>query len=341
MRTLAALLPCGVLLLGADARPQLASEHACTLLGVGDEGQLRARWDTLAPALGFAEPAALATGAHPLRVSRDARVADATRALRLEVHCAGAGRDAHYLVLLQQRDRAAGADTVLIGASRAQALQHVLAGMLHDLNAPLNNLTLTLALLDGALARMPADDAPLERCRRYAATLEHETRRLSDSARAMRAAVTPEETASGDAPIAALLHDAQHALRQHATLHEVRVSIGAAAADLRAAGDIGLLRLALLDLLLTAIGVTAPGGDIVVTPRRERDDLRVDISARAAHVPAAALRTLDGILSLPDLDWLGFVAARRILEMQGGAATLHEAASDTILMEARLPLRRA
>ena len=43
-------------------------------------------------------------------------------------------------------------DTALVVAiSQANARQHVLAGLLHDLNGPLNNLGLTLTLLERTL----------------------------------------------------------------------------------------------------------------------------------------------------------------------------------------------
>lgn len=343
IRSLAALLPCGALLLGADAAPRFASARACTLLGVADEARLRARWDRLAPALGITA-AALRGGAQPLRAGGTVEVNGAPRVMRVEAHATGAPGSAAWLVLLQRRDRCDSADAALIAASRADACQHVLAGLLHDLNGPLNNLSLTLALLSGTLARLMArqpDDAALERCRRYVDTLAAESRRAYDCARSMSAAVTPAQESAGVAPASTLLHDAHHALRHHASLHELRVTIAESDAGLCTAGNLDLLRLALIDLMLAAIDATAPGGEITLTPQPAAGALRVRIAAHAARAPADALRTIDDILAAPPEQWLGYVAARRILETHGGGATLRHEDRDTLVIDARMPLARA
>lgn len=344
MRTLAALLPCGVLLLGPDARPQFASAHACALLGAADEAQLCARWDALAAALCLGDPAALPVGAQVMRAGRAIEVDAAPRALRIEVHATGARSKAHYVVLLQRRDRHDSADAALIAASRAEANQHVLAGLLHELNGPLNNLNLTLALLTAALARIVAQqpgDSALERCRRHVDTLNAEIRRLSECSRAMSGALGPPDESSGVAPVAPLLHEVQRVLRHHAMLHELSISMAEPPADLCMAGDIGLLRLALLDLVLTALGITAPGGEIMVTSDDDRGALHLRIVARRASASADAFHATDNILAVPSAEWLGFVAARRILELHGGGAALRAEARDTLAIEARLPLHRA
>jgi signal transduction histidine kinase len=219
----------------------------------------------------------------------------------------------------------------------------MLAGLLHDLNAPLNNLNLTLALLNGTIARIgvqPSDEPVLTRCRRYVDTLGIETHRLSEHARTMSAALDPQES-TGVESVAALIGHAHHALRHHATLHEVHVTLAAAPAEVCTSGDIGLLRLALLALMLTSIGITAAGGGIVVTPEDAGDHLNVRIRASPAQASAAALRAADAILTPPGPQWRALVAARHILEMHGGSVTLHADAHDTVMLDAHLPLHLA
>jgi signal transduction histidine kinase len=341
IRSLASLLPCGVLLLSGEGTPCFASARAADLLGTAEPARLADRWQALCVAAGISRRM-LPTGAQPLRTHGTIDGGDGPRAVRIEAHATGSSAGARWLVLMKRRDRADDHDTALIAASRADTSQQVLAGLLHDLNGPLNNLSLTLALLSGTLSRVTAqqpDDATLARCRRYVDTLTAETQRFSDSARALGAAIVPPEASTGSIALSSLLQHAQRALRHHASLREVHLSIASAAADLAVAGDPDLLKLALVDLLVTAIDATAPGGEIAVTPDDAGGTLRVRIVARAARI--ALDRALDEMLSMPRSQSVCFVAARRILELHGGSATLRADSGDAIVIDARMPRAHA
>ena len=119
----------------------------------------------------------------------------------------------------------------------------------------------------------------------------------------------------------------------------MHLSIASAAADLAVAGDPDLLKLALVDLLVTAIDATAPGGEIAVTPDDAGGTLRVRIVARAARI--ALDGALDEMLSMPRSQSVCFVAARRILELHGGSATLRADSGDAIVIDARMPRAHA
>jgi signal transduction histidine kinase len=153
--------------------------------------------------------------------------------------------------------------------------------------------------------------------------------------------VTPAEQSVGIVKVSALLNDVRHALRHHASLNELRVTVAPADAGLCVAGDVELLRLALVDLMLTAIDATAAGGEIMVTPEANGSTMRLRIAAHAARAPADALRTADGILVSPRAQWVCYVAARRIIETHGGSAALHADAGDMLVMDVRMPLARA
>jgi signal transduction histidine kinase len=342
LRALASRLPCGVLVLAADGAPCFASTRACALLGVADEETLCKRWPALSAALGISA-SALAGRADPIAAGGTIDAGDGPHAIRADVHAIGAAEAPAWLVLMQRRDRIDDRDAALIAASRANASRHVLSGLLHDLNGPLNNLNLTLALLSGTLPRIATQrpaDAALERCSRHVDTMADQARRFSDSARAMLEALTPADDADGSTLVSALLHDAQHALRQHASLREVRTSIAPPPRDLALSGEHELLRLAFVDLLLTAIDAAAPGADVAVTSDDADGGLRLRIQARAIRSTDAAAAAEGDLLASPSVQWLGYAAARRILERHGGSATLHVGA-DELVIEARMPLARA
>jgi hypothetical protein len=157
----------------------------------------------------------------------------------------------------------------------------------------------------------------------------------------MSAAVTPPEQSVGIVQVSTLLHEVRHALRHHASLNELHVTVDPADAELCVTGDVDLLRLAIVDLMLTAIEATAAGGEITLTPEANGATMRLRIAARAARAPVDALRTADGILASPRAQWVCYVAARRIIETHGGSAVLHADAGDTLVFDVRMPLAHA
>ena len=82
-RALAELLPCGVLLVDAQARVELASRRACAMLDAADPAALQVRWDEIRAALG--------TDAADAPTSVEIVAAGARRRLRVECQRIGAG----------------------------------------------------------------------------------------------------------------------------------------------------------------------------------------------------------------------------------------------------------
>jgi K+-sensing histidine kinase KdpD len=221
---------------------------------------------------------------------------------------------------------------------RAQAHRHVLAGILHDLNGRLNNLHLTVTLLDTALARH-AEPAPveplLERCRRYSGTLANETKRLAEAVRPLAALVAPESPGGEGIDIARLLDEIRAALRHATLLGEIGLSATVQDTTLRARGDAALLRVALLDIVTGLMACTPPGGDIALVARAEGDDVVVRFAARGARIPAAALGAFDRLTLTAPPGALELMAARAIVAAQGGRATV-ETYAEGAVVEARL-----
>jgi len=155
---------------------------------------------------------------------------------------------------------------LVIAASKAETRQHVLAGLLHDLNGPLNNLGLTLALLERALAPWLVEHAGDDlgvRLRRYMASLAVDASRLGSWSRGASAAVHPSISAE-PAAIAKLLDDAQRLLRHHATLAEVRLAVDAARGGDTSVDNGGAVSGALMSLIVAAISLARSGGAVSV-----------------------------------------------------------------------------
>jgi signal transduction histidine kinase len=166
------------------------------------------------------------------------------------------------------RRTAAPADAELIvAASQAEARQHVLSGLLHDLNGPLNNLGLTLALLERTLTPWLATQAAGElgeRVRRYIASLTADTSRLGSWSRAASTAVHPSLNAELTT-VAELRERIHRLLRHHATIAEVRLALDPAQGGDTSLADGGGVTGGLLSLVVAAIALVDVGGSVTLT----------------------------------------------------------------------------
>jgi signal transduction histidine kinase len=221
-----------------------------------------------------------------------------------------------------------------LAVGRALAQQHVLAGIVHDLNGRLNNLILTVTLLDTTLARhaAPAPVEPLlERCRRYGSTLASEAKRLTEALRPLAAMVVPEVSGGDGTDVARLLDEIRAALRHAAVLGEIGLAASVRDTTLRAHGDVALLRVALLDIATGLMACTPPGGDIAIGAHAEGDDVVVRFTASGARIPAAALRAFDRVPATAAPGALELMAARAIVAAQGGQVELETHAEGAVV----------
>lgn len=152
----------------------------------------------------------------------------------------------------------------VVAASHASTQQHVLAGLLHDLNGPLNNLGLTLALLERALEPLLAERAGTDanvRVRRYLSTLTQEAARLTTWSRAAATTVHPPGMTE-PALLREVLDDVHRSLRHHATLAETRLVVDASRAADVGVSDGAAARAALRSFVVGGVGVAHSAGTV-------------------------------------------------------------------------------
>lgn len=157
--------------------------------------------------------------------------------------------------------RRAGLPRALLDAARARRQEALTAGFLHDLNGPLNNVNLTLALLDATLGRARAaapGDGLLDRCQRHVALLQAESLRLQQWSRVVGNVLLAPEGAEPRADLLVLLGEVHRMVRHQAALHELMLSV-AAPEGVMVAIDPWHLRLLLLDVLAPLVELGAPG----------------------------------------------------------------------------------
>lgn len=326
LRAVPALLPAaGVLVLDGHGRLRVVSARAVALLGFADEDALRAQWPAVRHALGLDGHLPGAATVAPMRagvVRAEATAIDPPDGGHVIVLHAEASSDPHRHMLVQ--------------ASRCGVQQHVLGGLLHDLNGPLNTIALTLALVSSLVGRQLAadpDDALALRVARHVAMLEAEARRLGASSQSMSSVLHAEEGDAQTFALGELIEEARRQLRHHATLHDIaleHVGDGGGALVHTAREP---LRFALLALLLSACAMCDRGGRVVVSGFCRGDDAVVDIAARPAVLPAAARAAFDAPLVSPASEWLHLAAGRLVVTRTGGTVDLVARNADEVAIE--------
>ena len=301
-------------------QPAFASTAACELLGVTDETALRAAWDDIRNDLRIAEWPRRLPGGSSFHGCADFPGRSGDRSIRFEMHAPEEAGRAYRIVLMRDRRRLQPTDHALVLAAEANANRHVLVGLVHSAKGPLNNFSLTLALLASGIARVEASGFTpdmLARWKRYAAVLAQESDRLSrciDDVHALTLRHVPSREAID---VCALLRECSNILRHDATMREVALDLDAPESGVHAMGDPRLVRLALVSLTIALLDVA---------PQGARIGWRLD----AAPAPAITITmsegpTQPGLLSdlfrvsgMAECEHFAAVAARVIVEAQGG-----------------------
>jgi hypothetical protein len=331
-RLLARLLQAGTLVLDERDDLRFASAGACELLGVAGEAALRAHWSDLRAQLEVARwPRALADG-HAYHGRADLATPEGMRAIRFELHGMVDDGCMHRAVLVRDRAHLLPSDRALLLASEAQANRHVLTGLVHAAKGPLNNFNLTLALLGAGVARGDAPTPELAARRtRYIEVLQNEAARLAACIDEIHALTVRHEASREAIDVGALSLACGRVLRHGATMREVGLEMDVPDRPVMATGDPHLVRLALLSFAICVLELTEPGGRVGWRVMRG-DGARapaISITTSQPALPAGLVNGLFRLSCTAESDYSAAIAARLIVEAQGGDVSLDQASAGT------------
>jgi signal transduction histidine kinase len=326
-RLLARLLQASVLVL--DARGIVfASPGACELLGAASEAQLRSRWEDIAAQLGVAGwPDRLPEGAaHHGRA--DLATPHGPRAIRFEVHNVARAPGTQRIVLLRERDRLLPSDRALLLASEAQATRHALTGLVHAAKGPLNNFTLTLALLASTIERngQAAVAAALrDRWLRYVDVLRNETARLAANLEEIHSLAVPTPASRESIDIAAMLRDVARVLHHDAALRAIELDADVPATPMLVVGDPRLVRLALLVFTISVLDLAPAQARVTwraAMPAPDEHVTSLTVTTSHGTLPGELVASLFRITGTAESPYSAAIAGRLIVEAQGGDASV-------------------
>lgn len=342
-RLLARLLQAGTLVL--DARDDLcfASPGARELFGASDDAQLRGHWAGLRTQLRVSQWPRTLPGGDAYQGRADVSTPAGPRAIRFEMHGIAESGGAHRAVLVRDRAHLLPSDRALLLAIEAQANRHVLIGLVHAAKGPLNNFNLTLALLGGAAiaGASAATPAAIARRGRYLEVLQNEAARLAACVDEIHALTLRHDGSNEAIDLCALSLDCARVLRHGATMREVRLELDVPDHSVVAIGDPQLVRLALLSFAISILELTKPGGR--VGWRLTHDDgaaaPQIAITTSQPALPPALASELFRLSCTAESDYCAAIAARLIIEAQGGEVSLHDADAGAPGIVLRIPGR--
>lgn len=343
-RLLARLLQAGTLVLDEGDDLRFASSGACELLGVADEAALRRGWSDVAAQLRIDQwPRALPNG-NAYHGRADVSTASGPRFIRFEMHGMADAGCVHRAVLVRDRAHLLPSDRALLLASEAQANRHVLTGLVHAAKGPLNNFNLTLALLAAGVARADAGSATPElaaRRQRHLDVLKNESERLAACIDEIHALTVQPEPSQQAIDVGAMSLDCARVLRHGATMREVALELDVPDRPVLAMGDPQLVRLALLSFTIEVLELTAPGGRVgwQVTHGDGAEGPWVAITTSQALLPRTLVSQLFRLSCTAESDYSSAIAARLIVEAQGGDVVVHDGADGTPGILLRIPGR--
>jgi signal transduction histidine kinase len=317
---LAGLACYGVMLLSDGGEIVFCSDVAAEVLGEHGRDALRRAWPGL-----LARRRAAANGAEvhaTLEVGSPGRV----RWVRLEMHGIGGGAAPHMLLI---ESLAESAVSQLRLASQALTNAYLASALLHEINAPLNNVKLTLALCDASLARAGESALPGDlrtRLDRYFKVVSDETSRLGTLLEELRqmssASPVPAETFAlqdVNAEIARLM-------RHEATIRQIRLRTQAIDEPLHAYADRRVAMLSLLGLVIHLVEQTEPEGVVCVDLSRGGDrEACITLDSTAATAVEATRLALESVAGGLRREDIPLVAARTCIETLHGRLTVTEA----------------
>jgi signal transduction histidine kinase len=343
-RLLARLLQASVLVLDTHRGIGFASPGACELLGTASEAELRSRWTDIAAQLGVASwPPHLPDGA-AYNARADLVTARGPRAIRFEVHNVERGHGTQRIILLRERDQLLPSDRALLLASEAQATRHALTGLVHAAKGPLNNFTLTLALLASGIERNgegPLAASSRERWQRYLEVLRNETVRLAASLDEIHSLALPAPASRESIDIVAMLRDVARVLHHDAALREIDLEADAPATAVTVVGDPRLVKLALLVFTICVLDLTPAQARVTwrVTPPDARERMAVlAITTSQGSLPADLVTSLFRLTCTAESPYSAAIAGRLIVEAQGGDVSIQSDAPRKHGFVLRIPL---
>lgn len=316
---LAGLARYGVMLIDDAGDTAYCSSTAAEVLGEHGRATLLEQWDEL-----IARRRAAPEGV-VVHASLDVGPPDRRRSVRIELHRLD-GHAAGHLLLIESLGESAVSQLRL--ANQALTNAYLASAMLHEINAPLNNVKLTLALYDATLSRAGNGTVPPElrtRLDRYFRVVSDETSRLALLLEELRQMSTSTALPAETFPLHGLSADIARLMRHEATIRQIRLRTQSVDEPLHAHTDRRAAMLSLLGLVIHLVEQTEPEGEVCIDLARGGDrEACIILDSTAATAPDATRLAMGNVAHGVRAADIPVVAARACIETLHGRVAVAE-----------------
>ncbi len=195
------------------------------------------------------------------------------------------------------------------------------SGMAHEIKNPLNSIQMNLQLLEEELQ---GGGPPASEASGYLQPVRREVRRLERLVNDFLLYARPVTPTLAPVRLGRTLEELQALVSEEARQKGVQVEVRCPEDLPEIFADDGLLRAALLNLLLNALHAEEPGGTVAVEAVPAGETVQVSVRDHGAGVPPELRERIFEIFftSKPGGTGLGLPIARRIAEIHGGTLDL-------------------
>ncbi len=319
---LAELFNFSVLLLDRDTNLKFASTGAHLIFGSIDADSLWRDWRDCYDRLNLPDLFGMNKNSKPFSHRSELHSPGSRRLLRLDIYPLRHDECDCYMILLKDREVLNGLDQQLMLASQPPIQRYLTSTLVHDLNAPINTMRITLELIE----RMPfstaseASSDDLAKWHRYKGILREELAKLK-----LQVADIPSvfDATQQGMPIAfdlrSVIKDVMRFLKHETSSKQIRPELLLPADPLILQGRVLEMRLALLNLACGLVEATRRGGHFQIHANAAEGLAEIVFSSDDTRLDSQAIEGYERLAFVPtNRTDIGLLVARLIVEAHGG-----------------------
>ena len=331
---LAKLSNFSVLLLDRETNLKFASSAAADLFGSADTDALTRDWRDCYVRLKMPDLTQLDKNSKPLSHRTELQTPASMRLLRMDIYPLRHDECDCYMILIKDRGVLDGLDQQLMFASHHHVQHYLTSTLVHDLNAPINTMRITLELI----GRMQlgaelgnSSDMVSAKWERYKSILREELGKLK-----VQVADIPnlfgatQHSAPTAFDLCNVIKDVARFLRHETTSKQIRPELLLPTDPLMIYGRPLQLRLALLNLASGLIEATQRGGHFQVQAKANKDIAEIVFRGDDTRVNAKVVEGYQRLASTTNGADIGLLVARLIIEAHGGEIQVVTSSEDCL-----------
>ncbi len=317
---LAKLLNFSVLLLDGDANLKFSSTDAPMLFGSTDADDLKRGWPDCYKRLQLPDLFQLQKNSKPLRYRTELQSSNSTRLLRMEIYPLRHGDCECYVMLVKDRQVLGALEQQLILASQHHVQRHLTSTLVHDLNAPVNTMRITLELME-RMSFTTAFGAPSDfvtKWERYKGILREELGKLRTQVADIPNLFGPPKKYA--IPVAFdfrdVINEIAKFLKHETTSKQIRLELLLPEYPITVHGGPYELKLALLNLAVSLVEASRQGERLRIQAFSSEMFAEVVFHAGSAQIQAQG--DYENLSFVPTGSGAGIYVARMLVEAYGG-----------------------